>query len=172
MTTRRAPRRKVAPSQLSAIVVLALGAWMHPALSATGANTRCDQSMDGPPMSAAADSKLAIQVIDHGTGAAEEISLEETATDLPPESSHRLAGPRVDTMLRRVIDDAQLRQPQLSEPAQSDSISGPSEVENAEAANEPAAMISTEQPDDTAGLTEFSAEEFLRYRKQMFRKDI
>lgn len=172
MTTRRAPRRKVAPGQLSAIVVLVLGAWMHPALSATGANTRCDQSMDEPPMSAAADSKLAIQVLDHGAAAAEDISREETAIDLPAESSHRLAGPRVDTMLRRVIDDVQLRQPQLSEPAEPESMSGPSEVEQAEAANEPAAMITTEQPDDTAALTEFSAEEFLRYRQQMFRKDI
>lgn len=162
----------MAPSKLSALVVLALGAWVHPALSATGANTRCDQSMDEPPMSAAADSKLAMQVIDHGTGTAEDISLEGTATDLLPESSHRQAGPRVDTMLRRIIDDTQLRQSQLSEPSQPDSMNGPLAVEKAEATDEPAAMISTERPDDAAGLPEFSAEEFLRYRQQMFRKDI
>ena len=68
MTTKQAPRRKVAPTHLSTILVLALGAWVHPALSATGVDASCDESIDTPPMSAASDGRLAIQVIDHGSG--------------------------------------------------------------------------------------------------------
>jgi hypothetical protein len=33
-------------------------------------------------------------------------------------------------------------------------------------------MINTDQSDSAAELPEFSADEFLRYRQQMFRKDI
>ena len=172
MTTRRAPRRRVASSQLSAIFVLVLGAWVHPALSATAVNTRCDQAIDSPPMPAAADSKLTMQVVDHGTTAAEDISLDETSTDLSPNLIEALTRSRVERILRRISDEAKLRQPPLSEPARPDTMSGPLAVEKSEAVEEPAAMINTEQSDSAAELPEFPADEFLRYRQQMFRKDI
>ena len=169
---KRAPRRRVASSQLSALVVLALGTWAHPALSATDADTRCDRAMDAAPISAAADSKLTIQVIDHGTNAADAISLEEATTDLSPDSTDRLAPPRVATSLRRIIDEARLRQPQFSEQVWPDTMSAPLAVEKTETVEEPTTMINTDQTDGTAELPEFSADEFLRYRQQMFRKDI
>jgi hypothetical protein len=153
--------------------VLVLGAWVHPALSATAVNTRCDQSIDSAPISADADHKLAMRVIDHGSTAAEDISLDETSTDLSPNLIEALARSRVETILRRISDEAKLRQPQLSEPAHPETISGPLAVEKSEAVEEPAAMINTDQSDSSAvELPEFSADEFLRYRQQMFRKDI
>ena len=152
--------------------MLVLGAWVNPALSATGANTRCDQSIDSPPTPAAADSKLSIRVIDHGSTAADDISLEETSTDLSPNLIEALARSRADTILRRISDEAKLRQPRLSEPASADTMSGPLAVEKSEAVEEPAAMINTDQSDSAAEHPEFTADEFLRYRQQMFRKDI
>ena len=175
MTTKQAPRRKVAPTHLSTILVLALGAWVHPALSATGVDASCDESIDTPPMSAASDGRLAIQVIDHGRNTAvpnEEISLDEASADVGPESSDRRTGPRVDVMLRRIFDEARLRRPQLTEPEQPDDMSGPLAVDKSETGEEPAAVISTNQTDGAAELPGFSADELLRYRQQMFRKDI
>jgi tetratricopeptide (TPR) repeat protein len=51
--------------------VLVLGAWVHPALSATAVNTRCDQSIDSAPISADADHKLAMRVIDQAVAKAD-----------------------------------------------------------------------------------------------------
>jgi hypothetical protein len=175
LTTEQAPRRKVAPTHLSTILVLALGAWVHPALSATGVDASCDESIDTPPMSAATDNKLAIRVIDHGRNTAvsnEEISLDETSADVAPESSDRRTGPRVDVMLRRIFDEARLRHPQLADPEQPDDMSAPIAVDTSEASEEPAAVISTDQTDGATELPGFSADELLRYRQQMFRKDI
>ena len=172
MTIERAPRRKVAPSQLGAIFVLVLGAWVHPAFSATGAGARCDQSMDALPMSATDESKLAIQVIDHGTStavAAGDESLDAEAGELAPASSGRPTPPRVDSMLRRIFDEAQLRQLQLAGPEPADE---PLAVDGTEAGDEPAAVLDTVQTDGGAELPGYSADEMLRYRRQMFRKDI
>ena len=175
MTTAQAPRRKVAPSHLSAIFVLALGAWVHPALSATGADARCDQSLDAPQISAAADTGLTIRVIDHGANtavAADDISLEETPVDFAPESSERSTEPRIDVMLRRIYDESQSRQRQLTEAELPDDIGGTLAVDKSDAVEEPAAVISTDQADHTTELPGFSADELLRYRQQMLRKDI
>ncbi len=155
--------------------MLALGAWVNPALSATGADARCDQSIDTPPMSAATDSKLIIQVIDHGRNTAvanEDVSIDESPVDPAPELSDRLTGPRVDVMLQRIFDDARLRHPQLAEPEQPDDVSGPLAIDQSEAGEEPAAVISTDQTDGATELPGLSADELVRYRQQMFRKDI
>jgi hypothetical protein len=153
----------MASSQLGAIIVLAIGAWVHPAFAATAADARCDQPIDAPPMSAASESKLSIQVIDHGTSAA-------VASD--PESSDGPRGPRVDIILRRIFDEAQLRQPQLAGPEHADDLATPFAVDKTEAIEEPATVLDSEQSDVAAELPGFSADELLHYRQQMFRKDI
>jgi hypothetical protein len=176
LTNQQAPRRKVAASHLGAIVVLALGAWVHPALSATGADTRCDQSMDVPPMSAAGGNKLTMQVVDHGmntAAGADEISLDSALDDLAPAASEPPSGPRVDMMLRRIFDEAQLRQPQLMESAPADNPRAlPLAVDKADSGEEPAAVLDSEQLDVGPELPGYSDDELLRYRQQMFRKDI
>lgn len=175
MTTKQAPRRKMASSQLGAIIVLAIGAWVHPAFAATAADARCDQPIDAPPMSAASESKLSIQVIDHGTSAAvasDDTSLTEAVADAAPESSDGPRGPRVDIILRRIFDEAQLRQPQLAGPEHADDLATPFAVDKTEAIEEPATVLDSEQSDVAAELPGFSADELLHYRQQMFRKDI
>lgn len=173
MTRKQAPRPRVAPSQLSAIIVLTLCAWVHPALSATGADarcdhSRCDHSIDTLPMSAATDSKLAMRVIDHGNSAALEgndIPLEAAVTGPALESPDRPGEPQVDIMLRPISDDAQLPQSRLSEPDEVEVVGAPLAVGRTKA-------IDTSQTDVAAELPGFSADELLRYRQQMFRKDI
>lgn len=168
MTRKQAPRPRVAPSQLSAIIVLTLCAWVHPALSATGADARCDHSIDTLPMSAATDSKLAMRVIDHGDSAALEgndIPLEAAVTGPALESPDRPGEPQVDIMLRPISDDAQLPQSRLSEPDEVEVVGAPLAVGRTKA-------IDTSQTDVAAELPGFSADELLRYRQQMFRKDI
>lgn len=175
MTRKQAPPRNVAPNHVSAIFVLAVGAWANPALSATGADARCDQSIDAPPAAAIADTELTIQLIDHGTNtndAHDEISPAETSVDLAPGSSLRSAEPRIDVMLRRIADEAQMRQPQMTGREQPDDPSGPLTVEKTDAVEDPAAAINTGQSDGASELSGLSEDEFLRYRRQMLRKDI
>lgn len=175
MTRKQAPPCNVAPNHLSAIFVLAVGAWANPALSATGTDARCDQSIDAPPVTAMADTELTIQLIDHGANtndAHDEISPGETSVDLAPESSDRSTEPRIDVMLRRIADEAQMRQPQMTGREQPDDPSGPLTVEKAETVEDPAAAINTGRPDGESELPGLSADELLRYRRQMLRKDI
>ena len=175
MTAKQAPQRNVAPLHLSAIVVLALGAWVHPALSATGADARCDQRIDALPMSTPGDGKLAIRVLDHGTNAAlagNDIPLEAAVTGPSVESPDRPSEPRIDVMLRRLSDDTRLPQSGLSEPDEVEVVAAPLAVGKTKAIEKPATELDTNQTDVAAELPGFSADELLRYRQQMFRKDI
>ena len=175
MTTRQAPRRRVASSYLSAALLLALGAWVHPAFSATGAGARCDQSVDTPPISAAADSKLAIQVIDHGTStsvADPEMSVDGAFSDPVPQSSRLQTERAADDTLRQVFGEARTLQPPLSETGLTDDQGAPFAIDTTEAIEERKAVLETDQTDVAAEHPGFSADELLRYRQKMFRKDI
>ena len=119
-------------------------------------------------MSAATDSKLAMRVIDHGDSAALEgndIPLEAAVTGPALESPDQPGEPQVDIMLRPISDDAQLPQSRLSEPDEVEVVGTPLAVGRTKA-------IDTNQTDVAAELPGFSADELLRYRQQMFRKDI
>jgi hypothetical protein len=175
LTDKQAPRPKVAPLHLSAIVLLALVAWVHPALSATGSDARCDQRIDALPMSTAGDGKLAIEVLDHGANAAlagNDIPLEAAVASPALESPDRPSEPRIDVMLRRISDDARLPQSRLSEPDEVEVVGAPLAVGRTKAIEKPATALDTNQTDVAAELPGFSADELLRYRQQMFRKDI
>ena len=170
MTDRQAPRRKVASSLLGATIALVLGAWALPSLGATASGARCDESMDTPPMSAADDGDLTIQVIDHGAATAAEDALhgDEPDTDAADGST----GPRVEIMLRRIFDEARARQPNLPEPEVAGDRVAPLAVDKADGIEEPAAVLEAEPADSAAELPGFAADELLRYRQQMFRTDI
>jgi len=175
LKTEQAPPRRVAPSLLSAVTVLALGAWAHPAFAATGTDARCDQSLDAPSMSIADDHKLPLQVIDHGavsSAAAGDMSFDDTDADPTTRTPTRSTGPDVDLILKRMYDEARARQPGLSEPEQTADLSAPLVVDQSESIEEPATGLETNPVDSAAKLPGFSADELHRYRKQMYRTDI
>ena len=152
-----------------------LGAWVHPALAATGTDASCDQSMDEPSMSIVDNRRLPLDVIDHGAGvtaAAGDVSLHDTLDDSGTETASRPAGPRVDIILRRIFDEARARQPDLSEPEEPGVLSAPLAVDKSENAEEPPAGLETDAVDSGAALPGFSADELDRYRQQMYRTDI
>jgi len=178
LTSRQAPRSKVAPSLLSAIAVLALCTFVHPSLAATGSDASCNQPIDAPPISLSADRKLTISVINNGSASAAATSRvpadvdKDTSADTSLDSAGDPAGPRVEMMLRRIFDDAQARQPTLSEPEQDDDFSAPFAVDKSENTEEPASRLETDPAEGTADLPRFGADELLHYRQQMYRTDI
>lgn len=157
------------------MTVLAFGAWMHPALSATGTAANCDQSLDSPSMSLADNRELPLRLIDHGaasTASADGLSIDGPAPDPAAKTAIRPTGPRVDIILRRIFDEARARQPSLSEPEHTGGLGAPLVVDQSETVEEPAAGLETGPVESPAGLPEFSADELHRYRKQMYRTDI
>jgi hypothetical protein len=160
------------------IAVLALGAFVQPSLAATGSDSSCDQPIDPPPMSLSTDRKLTISVINHGSASAASTSRvtpdvdNDTKADTPRDSAGDPAGPRVEMMLRRIFDDAQARQPTLSEPEQDDDFSAPFAVDKSENVEEPASRLEVDPAEGTADVSRFGADELLHYRQQMYRKDI
>jgi hypothetical protein len=156
------------------MTLLALGAWMQPAFSATGTDANCDQSLDSPAMSLADSNELPLRLIEHGaaaTTAADDISLGDSA-DPAATTPIRPTGPRVDIILRRIFDEARARQPNLSEPEQAGDLGAPLVVDQSENVEEPAAGLETDPVDSPAELPGLSADELHRYRKQMYRTDI
>ena len=178
MTSRQAPTGKVAPSVLSAVAVLALCTFVHPSLAATGSDASCDQPLDAPPMSPAADRRLAISAINHDSAsvaATSRVPLDadkDARADAPRASASDRAGPRVEMMLRRIFDDAQARQPSLSEPEQDNDFSAPLAVDKSENGEEEAGRLEADPAEGTAELPRFGADELLHYRQQMYRRDI
>ena len=154
--------------------MLALGAWTHPAFSATGTDARCDQSLDSPSMSIADNRKLPLQVIDHGatgTAAAGDISFDDTDVD-PTTTPPGPTGARVDIILKQILEEARARQPKLSGPEQTADLSPPLVVDPSKSIEEQAAGLEADPVDSPAALPGFSADELHRYRKQMYRTDI
>ncbi len=157
------------------MALLALGAWMPPAFSATGSDARCDESVDYPPMSIADERKLPMQVFGQGTdnsAAADDISPDDAVADAATRTATRPTGPRVDIILRRIFDEARARQPSLSEPQQSSDLSAPLAVDKSENVEEPAAVLEADPVHSSTELPGFSSDEVHRYRQQMYRTDI
>ena len=172
MAIKQAPRRRLASIQLGAVVALALGAWMHPALSATGTGASCDQSMNALPMTEEGGNKLALQVVDHGDrddAVHGDIGLDDPvgslATDSLVDSSE--SGERV--FLGGIIDDARLGELQ---PAASMELGAPVAVEKSDAIEKPAVVLERDRDGIQAELPGYPVEELLRFRQQMYRKDI
>jgi hypothetical protein len=175
LTRKQAPRSTAAPSLLSAVFVLVLGAWIHPVLAATTADARCDSPADTLPMSIADENKLAIRVLGHGTPASatpDAVVLDDTVIETLPNDSGSPAGPRVDIILRRIIDEAQLRQPKLPKPEQAGNLGPPLAGDKSETVEESATLPETSPVDAVQERPRFPADDLLRYRQQMYRTDI
>lgn len=161
--------------------MLVLGAFVHPSLAATGSDTSCYQPIDAPPMTPSLDRKLTISVINRSAtraAATTPVELDDTSgpdADTPPDTADVAAdraGPHVETMLRRIFDDAQARQPTLSQPETDDDFSAPFAVDKSENVDEPAGVLDADPVEGTTELPGFGADELLRYREQMYRTDI
>ena len=128
-------------------------------------------------MSPSADRKLTISIINHGAARAAATTPvpldDDSGTDAEATGDTAVpAGPHVETMLRRIFDDAQARQPTLAEPEGDDDFSAPFAVDKSETGDEPAGVLETDPVEGTTELPGFGADELLRYRQQMYRTDI
>jgi hypothetical protein len=81
--------------------------------------------------------------------------------------------PRVETLLRRIFDEPQLRTPEIPETAESDERSAPFVVDKPEKVEKPAASVPDAETSDVAPrLPGVSSDELLRFKQQMYRTDI
>lgn len=176
MTHRKAPRSTEQLSGLSALLVVALGSVTSPALAATGADTRCDQSVASPQMTDVRSSNLTVEVVDHG--ATESVTpgqlsidsaIEDGGTTIPSVDDR----PRVETLLRRIFDEPQLRTPEIAPAEEVDERSAPFAVDKSDNGEEKTPTGSGDDASDIAPrLPGVSGDELLRFKQQMYRTDI
>lgn len=176
MVHRMAARRAERLSGLGALLLLALGISTNPALAATSADTRCDQSAESPALPDVHPGNLTLEVVDHGTSesvAPGRISVEsaiEPGGSSTPSVDDR---PRVETLLRRIFDEPQLRAPEAPETEDLDERNAPFVVEKPDKVEKPAAIVPEEEAGDVAPrLPGVSSDEALRFKQQMYRTDI
>lgn len=157
------------------MTALVLGAWMLPSLAATGTDTRSDPSMEIPPMSMSAGREIPIQVIDNGAAGlvdAESLPLDDSAVESSADTVETPGVPRVDTMLRRIYDEARAREPRLQQPREDDDFNAPLAVEKTETLEDRPGVLETDPAEATAEFPGFGDGQLLRYRQQMYRTDI
>ena len=176
MTHRMAPRSTSRLSGLSASLVFALGFAISPALAATGADTRCDQPVDSPQMADVSNNRLTLEVVDHGTtetvtpGQLSIDSAVEDGGNANPSVDDR---PRVETLLRRIFDEPQLRTPEFAPAEEADERSAPFAVDKSENGEDKASSAAGNDANDvTPRLPGVSGDELLRFKQQMYRTDI
>ena len=176
MTHRLAPRPTERLSGLSALLLLALGSAMSPALAATGADARCDQSVDSPQMSDVRDSKLTLEVVDHGVTksvAPGQLSIDSAIEDGGATIHSADDPPRVETLLRRIFDEPQLRAPEGTPAEEADERSAPFAVDKSENGEDKTPAGPRNEANDAAPrLPGVSGDELLRFKQQMYRTDI
>ena len=170
MTNERAPRRNLAPTLSSALLALAVVAWIHPALAATGTHARCDRSIDSPPLAVPDDDRLSLQVLGHTTNptaAPENMSPAEPAAA----SGESAVNSRIAAVLRRTARESRWGEPQ---PEQSEDQGVPLVAEKAERAEEePPRRLDSEQAETDAEHPGYADDDLVRnLQRQMYRKDI
>ena len=74
-------------------------------------------------------------------------------------------------MLRPINSEVELQQPRLPELEDGDDLSAPL-ADKADAREEPTAVLDSNQSDTSVEFPGSSQDDLLRYRQQMFRKDI
>jgi len=176
LTHRKAPRSTEKISGLSALLVLALGFAMSPAFAATGADTRCDQSVDSAQMPDVRNNDLTLEVVDHGATESVtpgQLSIDRAADDggtTIPSANDR---PHVETLLRRIFDEPQLRTPEITPAEEAQERSAPFAVDKWENGDE---NVSTDPGSDSVDaaprLPGLSDDELSRFKQQMYRTDI
>lgn len=175
MTGKQAPRFDVTRTRPSATIALAILACVHPALAATGTDARCDQSLDARPMSPSDETELAIEIVDHGTAialAADALSLDEPDTVVIPGAAGALLRPRVELVLREKLDQSVAHTPLPSKSGEVVDRGMPLAVEKTENEDRPSPVVEAEPAETTAELPGLSRDDLIRYRQQMYRRDI
>lgn len=169
MTNERAPRRNLAPTLSSVILALAVVAWIHPALAATGTHARCDRSIDTPPLAVPDDERLSLQVLGHATNptaAPEDMSPAEPAAA----SGESAVNSRIAAVLRRTARESRWGEPQ---PEQSEDQGMPLVAEKAERSEEPLRMLDSEQAETDTERPGYADDDLVRHlQRQMYRTDI
>ena len=171
MTHRKAQGSTALIRGLGALLVIALGASLSPALAATGTN--CDQGAESPPLPEPGTGALSFEVVEHTVSSHDapgrlsvDGSAEPGGSSLEPEQGP----PRVETLLRRIFDETRLRAPALTE---SEERIAPMAIDKLDSANSTSAE-SGEVQDAEPGphLPGVSRDELLRFKRQMYRTDI
>ena len=152
---------------LSSLALFALAAWSSSALAATAVETRCDQSVRSVDMPDDRSPDLNIEIVDHGparsSGTIEEDSSQVEAT----------ARPKVEVLLRRIFDEPQLRPVDASESEKVEEMAAPLAVDQVETVEEAAKKANSDDAGKTsADLPGVSADDLLRFKRQMYRTDI
>ena len=174
MTHRKAQANTAIVRGLGALLVLALGASVSPALAATGTN--CDQAAESPPLPEPGTGALNFEVVEHA------ISGHEAPGRLSVDGSAESGGsgletdpgpPRVETLLRRIFDETQLRAPDFLESDEPEERNAPMAIDKPESVNSTSAAPG-EAEDVVPGprLPGISRDELLRFKRQMYRTDI
>jgi len=173
LTHRMAPRRIEPLSGLSALLLLVLGTSMSPALAATSVDSRCDQSAESPAMPDVRTNHLILEVVDHGE------SQSSVPGHLSVDSANEAGGssnpssidpPGVESLLRRLFDEPQLRTPEVSTVQEADERGAPLAVDKSDNVEKPASTVSgNEASDEAPGVP---SDELLRFKQQMYRTDI
>jgi hypothetical protein len=171
MVHRMAPRRTGRFSGMSALL-LAVGVSTSPALAATSADSRCDQSAESPALPDVRPGDLSLEVVDHS------VTPGQTSVDSaiePGGSSNAPANerPRVETLLRRIFDEPQLRAPEVPETEEADTRSAPFAVDKPENAEKPTTTVPGDKDSEPSPhLPGVSSDDVLRFKRQMYRTDI
>jgi len=176
MVHRMAPRSVERLSGLSALLLLALGTSTSPALAATSADTRCDQSAESPALPDVHPGRLTLEVVDHDaseSAAPGRISVDSAIEHGGSSDTSVNDPPRVETLLRRIFDEPQLRAPEVPTTDDSDERSVPFVVEKPDKVEKPAATGPEAEAGDAAPrLPGVSSDDALRFKQQMYRTDI
>ena len=150
---------------LSTLALFVLAAWSSSALAATGAETRCDQSVLSVDMPDESHSGLAIDVVDHGPARSSGVIEQDPADDA--------SGPQVEILLRRIFDEPQLRPVDADESENVEEMTAPLAVDQVETVEEAAKKANSDESSNTsADLPGVSADDLLRFKRQMYRTDI
>jgi hypothetical protein len=153
---------------------LALSAVVGPALAATGTN--CDQAAESLPLPEPGTDALTFEVVEYT------VSDHDAPGRLSVDGSDESGGsgletdpgpPRVETLLRRIFDETQLRAPDLAEADEPEERHAPMVIDKPESVNSSsAAPDQAESAVPGPHLPGVSHDEFLRFKRQMYRTDI
>ena len=145
-----------APSSLALLLLLA---WSSSAIGATAMETRCDQSVRAKDMPDTRPASLSIEVAEHRT------------PEIPIDTDE--LGPDMEILLRRAFDSPTLRPVNRSESEDVDEMAAPLAVDQGDTVEEAASKAESEDARKTsAGLPGVSQDDLLRFKRQMYRKDI
>lgn len=149
---------------------------MSPALAATGADTRCDPSAEAPQLPEAMPGTLTIEVVEHSSASPVtpgQLSLDGSTDEGGSGLEADPGPPQVETLLRRIFDERQLRAPDPAEDDEPDTRTAPMAIDKSEAAEPPGSGAAKSKIDSAAPrIPGISGDDLVRFKRQMYRTDI